>query len=124
MGFGQSKSRPAYNVVDISNFSEEVQVVLKEDAADGGTQYGLRVVEEYINGPSRSQVYGVYGGEDAEKWQAALGEIGQENIGNDEEAVRAVAEEAAAADAAAKASAQERSVRAVTDKEGDTKGKK
>lgn len=122
--FGSSTAKAAYSVVDITKFPADVQEALVADAANGATLYGLRVVEEYINGPARSAVYGVYnGGEDEGKWKAALAEIGESADDADEEAIRLAAEEKAAADAAEATERQERSVRAVTEKEGDGKKK-
>lgn len=67
----------AYTLVDLSDLDPKVQKQLLEDANAGGGQYGLRVVEEVINGGARAPIYGYYhSGPDAELWDTAKKDLG------------------------------------------------
>lgn len=68
------RAKAAYTLVDVSGLPDDVRKAIVEDANIGGSEYGVRVVEEHINGPARVPVYGVYDF-DAEKWGAAKEEL-------------------------------------------------
>lgn len=72
----RTPSKAAYYLVDISELPSDLKAEILEDAAAGGGEYGIRVVEEIHNGPARANIYGVYYGVDDEKWQAAKEELG------------------------------------------------
>lgn len=114
------KSVQAYSIVDISEFHDEAKQALLEDAEAGGKVYGLTVVEQYVNGPMRSSVYGYY---DAELWEAGKKELGidqgEEEL--DEEQLRKKAEEEAAAAAELAQRREEAALKAVTEAQGDGK---
>ena len=117
-------SKAAYFVVDANKLHKE----MREDALMGGSQFGVRVVEEAVNGIARQPVFGVYYNvlakdgktklsNDEDKFVEACAEFGIELPTADEDAVRQEAEAAAAADAEAVRRQEEEAVRAVT---GDT----
>lgn len=72
----RAQSKAAYYLVDLSELPTDVKNDILEDAAAGGGDYGCRVVEEIHNGPARAALYGVYYGEDDEKWQKAKADFG------------------------------------------------
>jgi len=68
----RERTKQAYTLVDLSRLHKETRKDIIEDAYGGGGIYGIRVVEEHINGPAVAPVYGFYNdGVDAEKWDAA-----------------------------------------------------
>lgn len=70
-------SKAAYALVDLSELHEETRKDIIADALEGGGTYGIRVVEEAINGAARAPLFGVYlDGPDAEKWANAKKELG------------------------------------------------
>jgi hypothetical protein len=69
-------SAAAYTLIDISGLPKELQDEIVQDAAAGGADYGVRVVEESVNGAARAPLYGVYKGEDEERWTEAKKELG------------------------------------------------
>lgn len=73
MGRRERQNAPAaYTLVDISELPDEIRDDIIEDANAGGGQYGIRVVEESVNGGARAPIYGYYrDGEDAERWTKA-----------------------------------------------------
>lgn len=104
-------SEPAYRLVDLSILDPADQAEVMEDAAMGGADFGVKVVEINHNGPAQTNVYGVYikaaEGEkhsDLEKWEAFLADCGvsEDPDAVDEETIRATAA-ASADDQAAKA---------------------
>lgn len=136
----QVRSTAAYTLVDLSDLHPDLRKDIIEDAHEGGGTYGIRVVEESVNGPARAPIYGYYNdGPDAERWANAKKEVGIEGaeIPDDEvynasgasgievtdpareAALRQQAEERAAAEAAAARSAEDAEVSAIT---GDTDG--
>lgn len=67
----------AYTLIDLSDLPDDVRQDIIEDATGGGgNEYGVRVVEEAVNGPARQALFGVYKGDDADKWAAAKEELG------------------------------------------------
>lgn len=119
-----ARSMAAYVIVNIAAFSEAAQAELIDDAAAGGKTYGLRVVEEYINGPARQPVYGVYK-DDEELWNETKAQLGIEEEAldaeePDEDALREAAQQQADADAARVDAAHKASVDKVVNGEGDT----
>lgn len=67
----------AYTLVDLSDLDEQLRKDLIEDANAGGGQYGIRVVEESVNGGARAPIYGVYDdGPDADRWEQAKKDLG------------------------------------------------
>jgi len=76
-----NKSKAAYFLVDLTLLSAEDAKLIIEDAAMGGGEFGVRVVEEVHNGPASQPIYGVYydvvpGTGDETKWNAAKAEFG------------------------------------------------
>lgn len=70
-------TRAAYTLVDLSDLDIDLQKDIIEDANAGGGEYGIRVVEEVVNGGARAPIYGYYKeGPDAERWAAAKTELG------------------------------------------------
>lgn len=106
----KTKPRPAYFLVDIAKIPENIRAEVIEDAAFGGKDYGVQVVEIVHNGTAQSPIYGVYydvepahdgshqGRDDETRWNEFKAENGMDDD-VDEEAVResaaAVADEAA-----------------------------
>lgn len=67
----------AYTLVDLSELDEKTKNRLLEDANAGGGQYGVRVVEEVVNGGARAPIYGYYrDGPDADRWAKAKKDLG------------------------------------------------
>lgn len=114
------KRKAAYRFVDLKALEPLVRAEVTEDAQAGGGNYGLKVVEEAVDGPSRVPIYGVYFGDDEEKWREAqrrlqvrdgsLVDIDEEA----EDALRAEASAGADAEAAAIRRKEEAAVTAVT----------
>lgn len=70
------RSKAAYSYFDVGTLPEgELKQVILDDAATGGREYGLEIVEIVHNGPAAVPVYGVYN-HNQEKWQAVLNELG------------------------------------------------
>lgn len=70
-------SAAAYTLVDLSGLDNETRQTITEDAYAGGGQFGVRVVEESVNGGARAPIFGYYkGGEEEERWQEAKDELG------------------------------------------------
>lgn len=69
------RGRPAYTLVDLSDLPAEHRQEILDDAMAGGGTYGIRVVEEVINGPARQPMFGYYE-HDADKWDDAKKELG------------------------------------------------
>lgn len=70
-------SAQAYTLVDLSGLHPETRKDIMLDAGAGGGTYGIRVVEEAVNGGSRAPIYGYYkNGPDAERWDGAKKELG------------------------------------------------
>jgi len=77
----------AYTLVDLSDLHEETRKDIIEDAYAGGGVYGVRVVEESVNGAARAPLFGVYKmGQDASRWEDAKKELGlgSTEVGDDE----------------------------------------
>lgn len=69
-------SKAAYTLVDLSDLHPETRKDIIRDAYEGAGLYGVRVVEESVNGGARAPIFGVYNdGEDAERWTAAKKEL-------------------------------------------------
>lgn len=67
----------AYTLVDLSSLDAETRKDIIQDAHAGGGNYGIRVVEESINGGASAPIYGFYKeGPDAERWADAKKELG------------------------------------------------
>ncbi len=131
----QNRSRAAYTLVDLSDLHPDLQKDIIADANEGAGAYGIRVVEESVNGPARAPIYGYYNdGPDAERWAAAKKELDIEGAEvadgdvytsagieiNDAAREAALREQAAAralAEAEAIRTAEDRDVSAIT---GDT----
>ena len=72
----RERSAAAYKLVDLSSLHKTTRKDILEDALAGGGLYGIRVVEEHVNGAARAPVYGVYNdGPDADKWATAKQEL-------------------------------------------------
>lgn len=72
----RSKSAAAYTLVDLSDLHPETRKDIIEDAYAGAGVYGVRVVEESVNGAARAPIFGVYnGGPDADRWADAKKEL-------------------------------------------------
>ncbi len=70
-------SSAAYTLVDLSDLDDETRKDIIEDASAGGGNYGVRVVEEVVNGGASAPLYGYYkDGPDAERWAKAKKELG------------------------------------------------
>jgi uncharacterized protein YuzE len=127
-----NQSRQAYTLVDINSIDdEELRKDIILDASEGGGIYGIRVVEESVNGAIRAPIYGYYNGTEFEdRWNDAkekLGLAGEEvddsevrSTGPDvtdaerEAALREQAEKDSSAAAEAQRVAEEKEVAAVT----------
>lgn len=67
----------AYTLVDLSGLHKETRDDIIRDAREGGGIYGVRVVEESVNGGARAPIFGVYNdGPDAERWVDAKKKLG------------------------------------------------
>ena len=139
----QNRSKAAYTLVDLSDLEDDLRKDIILDANEGGGTYGIRVVEESVNGGARAPIYGVYNeGPDAERWTEAkdkLGISGEEvddgdvyagagiEVTDDRKAaaLREGAALKAAQDAEALRSAENRDVAAITgDEDGDIAARK
>lgn len=128
-----NKSKAAYTLVDLSELPAETRQEVLEDALAGGGDFGIRVVEEVVNGAARAQLFGYYHA-DQEKWDAAKSELG---IASDEvddtevsgtsdattdpraeAALRLAAQQKVSADADAIRTAEDEAVRAVLEGDG------
>jgi hypothetical protein len=68
---------PAYTLVDLTELDPELRKDIILDASEGGGIYGVRVVEESVNGAARAPIYGVYNdGPDADRWTSAKDKLG------------------------------------------------
>jgi hypothetical protein len=86
----RNQSRQAYTLVDLSDLEDELQKDIILDASEGGGIYGVRVVEESVNGPARAPIYGVYNdGPDADRWVDAKKQLGITGSEVDDSEVRA-----------------------------------
>lgn len=116
-------SSAAYKLVDLNGLDPETRQAITEDAQLGGGTYGIRIVEESINGPARAPVYGYYKDTaDEERWEAAKSELGIDPLtveAGDEEALRVAAAQRSA-DEAEKANAAEEDEIALIVKDGQT----
>lgn len=103
----------AYTLVDLSDVEPDVRKKLIEDANAGGGTYGLRVVEEVINGSARVPIYGYYrDGPDEELWSSAKKDLGlSADDVDDDDVVPAQLEP----DAAKEAALREEAARQATD---------
>ena len=73
----EHRSKTAYTLVDLSDLDKELREDIILDASEGGGIYGVRVVEEAVNGGARAPIYGVYSdGPDAERWAEAKDKLG------------------------------------------------
>jgi hypothetical protein len=124
-----NKSKAAYTLVDLSEVPAEYLQDILEDAATGGGEYGVRVVEESINGGASHPIYGVYD-HDVAKWEQAKEEMGagtltltEEEAEKREEALRSQAEAAAAVAAAKLDETEAAEVAEVTGDDPDTVNK-
>lgn len=73
----RKSSAAAYSLLDLSDLDDDLRKDIIEDAHAGGGVYGIRVVEESVNGPARAPIYGVYkDGPDADRWSDAKKELG------------------------------------------------
>lgn len=120
-----NKSRAAYTLVDLSEVPSQYLQAILEDAALGGGEYGVRVVEESVNGGASHPIYGVYE-HDVEKWEEAKleMEVGtftmtEEEIAEREEKLRGQAAAVAQAQANALDAADAVQVAAVTGDDPD-----
>lgn len=83
-------SAAAYTLVDLTSLDRETQREIVEDANLGGGRFGIRVVEESVNGGARAPIYGYYkGGEDEERWNEAKEELGLTASDVDDDEARA-----------------------------------
>lgn len=70
--YSAKHSAAAYTLVDLSDLDDDLRKDIVEDATAGGGLYGIRVVEESVNGGARSPIFGVYkDGPDADRWTQA-----------------------------------------------------
>lgn len=73
----QHRSKAAYRLVDLSDLDDDLRKDIILDANEGGGIYGIRVVEESVNGGARAPIYGVYNeGPDADRWGKAKEKLG------------------------------------------------
>lgn len=126
-------SAAAYTLVDLNSLEDdELRKDIIDDATTGGgSRYGIRVVEESVNGGARAPIFGVYKeGPDADRWNEAKKELGLSSSEVDdgdiapvtieitdarrEAAVRAQAEAAARNKAAREREAEDQEVAAIT----------
>jgi hypothetical protein len=81
------RTAAAYTLVDLSDVDEKVRKDIIEDANAGGANYGVRVVEESVNGGARAPIYGVYDtGPDHDRWVEAKKDLklSATEVGDDE----------------------------------------
>jgi hypothetical protein len=123
------RGKAAYFLVDLAALSDEDRQLVFDDALMGGGDYGVRVVEEVINGPATQPIYGVYYGPDEEKWAQAQADFAAapagEPVENEtdeerEERLRAAAERQASVDADAQRAAEEAELQRITKEDADT----
>lgn len=107
---------PAYTKVDLSRFTPEQRAILIEDAATGGAEYGIRVVEEVINGGASFPLYGWYHTDEVadKKWTEAREELGISDEEIDEDQLDEAARVSADAEAARIRAAEEAREREIT----------
>lgn len=86
----QSATRQAYTLVDINSIEDdELRKDIILDASEGGGIYGIRVVEESVNGPIRAPIYGYYHGtEHEDRWNSAKDKLGLSGEEVDDDQVR------------------------------------
>lgn len=109
-------SKAAYVVVDLTGLEPEVRQEIMEDAFAGGGEYGIRVVEETVNGSVRVPIFGVYDYE-AQKWEEAKAEFNitaADASDEDEARIRAGAQAQTDAAAEAERKREEDELRAIT----------
>lgn len=116
-------SGQAYYLIDLNELTPAQRAEVVEDAALGGGDFGVRVVEIIHNGPAQTSLYGVYYGADDDLWHATLEEFAADGGGElseeQEDAIRTRASALADADAAA----QEKAEQAALAKAGVTTNK-
>lgn len=133
----RNQSRQAYTLVDINSIEDdELRKDIILDASEGGGIYGIRVVEESVNGAVRAPIYGYYNGTEFEdRWNSAKEKLGLDGEEIDdaevrsggpdvtdprrEAALREQAEESANTAADRQRASEEKEVSAITG--GDTK---
>lgn len=115
--------KAAYKLVDLNELDNETRKAIEEDAQLGGGTYGIRVVEESVNGPSRAPIYGYYKDTaDEERWNDAKDKLGIDPLtveAADEATLREAAQERSAK-AAEKANSDEAAEIALIVKDGKT----
>lgn len=81
-------SSAAYTLVDLSGLHKETRDDIVRDALEGGGLYGIRIVEESVNGAARAPIFGFYrNGADEERWLNAKKELGLDSTEIDDGAV-------------------------------------
>lgn len=92
----RNKSKQAYTLVDINSIEDdELRKDIILDASEGGGIYGIRVVEESVNGPIRAPLYGYYNGtEHEDRWNDAKEKLGLSGEEVDDAEVRAAGPDA------------------------------
>lgn len=100
------RNKAAYTLVDLSELPEDIRAMILEDASAGGKEFGVRVVEETVNGPARAAIYGVYD-HDVEAWNAAKEEFGISGEEIDDSEVTAGTLDDGSRESALRAAAQE-----------------
>lgn len=121
---GRKRSEPAYVFVDIDSLDPELKADIVEDALAGGGLYGIRIVEEAVNGPARAPIYGYYkDGPDAERWAAAKKELKLDDSAEhvDEASLRESAAKAAASEAKKQRKAEDADIAEITGEDKKTK---
>lgn len=77
--YNAQHSAAAYTLVDLNDLDDDLRKDIIEDASAGGGRYGIRVVEEAVNGAARAPIFGVYNeGPDADRWAKAKEDLGLE----------------------------------------------
>ena len=103
------RGKAAYKLVNLYDLPVEIQ----EDAAIGGGEYGVKVVEESVNGPVRGPLYGYYMA-DEEKVLEAIALFGAEAPTDlDEDTAREAAKARVDADAKSLADAEDARISAI-----------
>lgn len=113
------RSRQAYFVVNPKDLTADQWAEALEDVNDGGSTFGLRIVETAFNGPAQSHIYGVYYGPDEDKWKAFLGGKFDEPDEDEVAAIRAQADASAEATAKAVREQEEEALRKIDEGEDD-----
>jgi len=87
----RNQTKQAYTLVDVNSIDdEELRKDILLDASEGGGIYGIRVVEESVNGPIRAPIYGYYNGTESEdRWNDAKDKLGLSGEEVDDSEVRA-----------------------------------